>query len=499
MYRVVPSLIARAATVRTRCLELGGLNEYHGGTSAPCSSTLIAAEPSATNVYAIAFGEREGLAPGERLEAYGGQIRLLRALAYGCPRGVTVESAYTGRLSPKELDDITDQLGRLSGDGNRGGSAVSLLGAAGDAYNGAPAPTVKWRCTPTDVGQSAVMQNTAPSDAASCSDEGLRAQIERMRKSDEELVIAEWVAAPSSELQRAGEADSSLSTHALPASSHTVVAKEDTDALLIENGICFSSPGSCGLRCLRGARLNFLSAIERTANGGVWRRKGDLSGSEPRPLAILDVSAIDFTFTQAALQSTLELGMHSGADYNISFVPLNSTAAAKVEPQTASYVQAVMDGPGRAFDRPFEYLPTRHFDVGAYAAYLSLPTDSTATSASNRRRYRGGPARGVVRAGGSDRRQLAIQLSQALATLRRGASMIVSFVPTPSSAAALYNEVESQQRAEVQMEFKIVAEAKACVAEAISRTGRWGFIVDEVLPAVDCAQGSSYCLTVIIE
>ncbi|KAG5479732.1 hypothetical protein LSCM4_05739 [Leishmania orientalis] len=554
MYKVFPPLILRAAKVRAQCLELGSLNSYYMSSAAPSSSTLVAAAPSATNVYTLAFGEREGLAPGERLEVYGNTVRLVRTLAYGCPRGVTPESAFTGRLKDAELAAITEQLDELKRQARRPDAAVRTTqrsDAGGQARGGVTAArggeqlhSSGWMLRVPEATNSRVLQNAVPNDAQACAGTSLAAQLSKLRVSEEEVVVAEWVGdqkrdgepaagspagastwlpqpssagastraeRPTAAASTANETSSSRAGAAsgppkAPLKVGSVAPPAPGGALLIENGVCFRTPDSCGLRALRTARLAFISSIERTANGLAWRQRRQ-TGEEARGLAVLDASAIDFTFAQAALQSTLELGLHTGAGCQISHVPLTDAAAAHVESQTASYIRVVAAGPGRALLRPFDYLATHSIDVGAYTAHLPLPIGPAAeaevgdgessgderSAASRRRRTPSG------RDTKAERHQLAAQLSQALATLRRGACMLVTFVPTCSSVAALYHQMQTQRRAEVLIEQRVVTEAKACIAEAIARTGRWGFITDEVLPAADSAQGSSFSLVVMLE
>ncbi|CBZ26776.1 conserved hypothetical protein [Leishmania mexicana MHOM/GT/2001/U1103] len=542
MYKVFPLLIPRAAKVRAQCLELGSLNEY---CTSP--STLVAAAPSATNVYTLAFGEREGLAPGERLEVYGNTVRLVRTLAYGCPRGVTPESAFTGRLKDSELTAITEQLDLLRRETRRSDTLLHTAqdsDASGQAHRSVttavsedPLRPSEWMLRVPDMTNSHVLRNAVPDDPQACSGRSLAAQLSKLRVSEEEVVVAEWVGKLKGDSQAAAGASSwsprsssaGASTRAEQSAGAAAAAKETNPnsssagatsalpvtplkggvvpppgaggTLLMENGVCFRNPDSCGLRALRTARLAFISSIERTANGLAWRQRRQTC-EEARGLAVLDASAIDFTFAQAALQSTLELGLHTGAGCQISHVPLTDAAAAHVEPQAASYIRVVAAGPGRALPRPFDYLPTHSIDVGAYTAHLPLPVGPAAEegggggegSAASRRASRP-PGRDAR----PNRQQHAVQLSQALATLRRGAFMLVTFVPTCSSVATLYHQMETQRRAEVLIEHKVMTEAKACIAEAIARTGRWGFITDEVLPAADSAQGSSFSLVVMLE
>ncbi|KAG5479349.1 hypothetical protein LSCM1_04607 [Leishmania martiniquensis] len=547
MYKVFPPLILRAAKVRAQCLELGGLNSYYISSAAPSSSTLVAAAPSPTNVYTLAFGEREGLAPGERLEVYGNTVRLVRTLAYGCPRGVTPESAFTGRLKDAELAAITEQLDVLNRQEHRPSATVRTTqrsDASGQAHSGVTAAIGDeqlrpsgWMLRVPETANSRVLQKAVPNDAQACGGASLAAQLRKLRVSEEEVVVAEWVRDPKRDGEPGGGAlagastwlpqpsSAAASTHAEQSTTAASAAHETdrsrtgaaagpakappTDgavpppgaggALLIENGVCFRSADACGLRALRTARLAFISSIERTVNGLAWRQRRQ-RGEEARGLAVLDASAIDFTFAQAALQSTLELGLHTGAGCQISHVPLTDAAAAHVESQSASYIRVVAAEPGRALPRPFDYLRTHSIDVGAYTAHLPLPigpaagTDVEEASTASR-----GGRRPFGRDAGADRHQLAVQLSHALATLRRGACMLVTFVPTCSSVAALYHQMQTQRRAEVLIEQQVVTEAKACIAEAIARTGRWGFITDEVLPAADSAQGSSFSLVVLLE
>ncbi|KAK7200164.1 hypothetical protein NESM_000067100 [Novymonas esmeraldas] len=547
MYRVFPALIPRAAAVRAQCLELGGRTDYNASSSAPSSSTLVAAAPSATNVYTLAFGEREGLAPGERLEVYGNTVRLTRTLAYGCPRGVTAESAYTGRLTGAELAAITEQLEEL-----RRRSRVSRQPAAAV---GVPPRELCLRVP--EVTRSRVLVSAVPEEAAARTGKGLAAQLAQLHSSEEEVVVAEWVDVDEGEgaADRAdGEAawsprpdsttarserlssSSSAATAAAAAAGATASSTpprksgvsppqqqqqpDASGALLLENGVCFGSADACGLRALRTARLAFISSIERTANSHARRPRRHAGEEDARGLAVLDASAIDFTFTQAALQSTLELGLHTsaGAGCHITHVPLTDAAAARLDAQAAGFVRVVAAGPGRALSRPFEHLPAYAVDVGAYTAWLPLPVGAppheTAAEDTRRPPRTGGQTASRLAAAAeavrrrrqvertdvrAERHQLAVQLSQALAMLRRGACMLVTFVPKCSSVAALYHETQTQRRAEVLVEHTVVTEAKACIAEAIARTGRWGCITDEVLPAVDSAQGSSFSLVVMLE
>ncbi|KAL7700967.1 hypothetical protein NQL31_007052 [Lotmaria passim] len=611
MYKVFPSLILRAAMVRARSLELGGVNDYYTSSSAPSSSTLVAAAPSVTNVYVLAFGEREGLAPGERLEVYGSSVRLIRTLAYGCPRGVTPESAFTGRLAAADLGEITEQLDALHPCGTDMRKLITLQLQRRTSSSSPPSSAPCSRAAPTTpengdsgarraaatqvrerthswtlrlppIKNSRVLRDRLPSDAASLGNAQLTAQLERMRRSPEEVVVAEWVSRaseiekehkhessnrqPQQQQQQAamrnnGELSNTVELtdeDGIPLSAQSAntgsaddtkknstgpAGKEDGeedgaggDALLMENGVCFRSADSCGLRALRTARLAFISSIERTANG-LARRQRRLSGEELRALEVLDVNAIDFTFAHAALQSTLELGLHVGEACRITHVPLTDAAAQKVETQTASYIRVVAarTDAGRALPRPFDFLPTHSFDVGAYTAYLPLPlgpltaaeaagscasldTEEMSASASRsnssttnksknthskqqqqQQKQRCRAAESGIGGTRLDRQQLAMQLSQAMATLRRGACMLVTFVPTPNTVAALYHEMETQHHAEVLIEHRMVSNSKACIAEAISRTGRWGYITDEVLPAADSPQGSSFSLMVILE
>ncbi|KAG5505667.1 hypothetical protein JKF63_05002 [Porcisia hertigi] len=519
MHRVFPSLIPRAARVRAQCLELGGLNDYYTNSAPPSSSTLVAAVPSATNVYTLAFGEREGLAPGERLEVYGNTVRLVRTLAYGCPRGLTPESVFTGRLKDAELASITEQLNVLKRQTRRCDTIVratqhsngidcghSNVASAADEE---PPCISDWMLRVPSVTNSRVLQNRVPGDAEACTDRALATQLRKLRASEEEVIVAEWVGKPKekSEPTAGAAAKGDATPGSLGAGASSVSPPGTSGTLLIENGVCFRDPDSCGLRTLRTARLAFISSIEHTANGLAGRQRSQV-GEEARSLAVLDATAIDFTFAQAALQCTLELGLHTGADCQISHVPLTDAAAARVEPQAASYIRVVASGPGRALPRPFDYLPTNSIDVGAYTAHLPLPvgpatgqdTGEGGDSARGNKSLASRRGRKLLgRDARADRRSIALQLAHALATLRRGACMLVTFVPTYTSMAALHYQTGTQRRAEVVIERSLMAEAKACIAEAISRTGRWGFITDEVLPAADSAQGSSFSLVVMLE
>lgn len=277
----------------------------------------------------------------------------------------------------------------------------------------------------------------------------------------------------------------------------------------MENGVCFSSPESAGLRVLRAARLAFIYSIESTANGVVERQRRQQRSEEHRPLAILDVSELDFTFSQAAVQSTVELGLHGESQCHMTFVPLTDAAAQAALNPLASFVRQAVEVPGKALRDPFELVPLRYFDVGAYTAYLDLTTalpTSSATSTPHTRRndsVSGISARAALALRGGLRRphDPAAPLARALGTMRKGAAMLVTFMPTPDSRAAVYKELQRQHhpRAEVEMETRAVDAAKMVIAEAISRTGRWSSITDEVLPSVDCPQGSALSLTVVME
>ncbi|CAJ1024603.1 hypothetical protein Q4I32_003626 [Leishmania shawi] len=552
MYRVFPILILRAAKVRAQYLQLDSLNDSYTSSAAPSSSTLVAAAPSATNVYTLAFGEREGLAPGERLEVYGNTVRLVRTLAYGCPRGVTPESAFTGRLKDAELAAITEQLDVLRWQTRKSDATVHTgqsVYASGPAHSGMTKSVgeeslhpSEWIVRVPEATHSRVLQNAVPNETQTCAGRSLAAQLSKLRASEEEVVVAEWVgkskgdweattgisAGASAWSPRPSSAEASTRAEqsaaektnpngssagglsilpTTPLKSGAALPPGAGGILLMENGVCFRDPGSCGLRALRTARLAFISSIEHTAND-LARRQRRQTCEEARGLAVLDANAIDFTFAQAALQSTLELGLHTGAGCQISHVPLTDAAAAHVEPQAASYIRVVAAGPGRRLPKPFGYLPTHSIDVGAYTAHLPLPVEPAAGESMGKEEDSGGGARPAASRRGckspgrdtrTDRHQLALQLSQALATLRRGACMLVTFVPTCSSIAALYHRIEAQRRAELLIEHQVVMEAKACIAEAIARTGRWGFITDEVLPAADSPQGSSFSLIVMLE
>lgn len=483
--KVHPGLIPRAAVVRLRTLDLGGLNDYYLVSSAESSSTLVASAPETTNAYVLAYGAQEGLAPGERLEAYGSAVRLVRTMAYGCPRGVSAASLEHGAIAAADLAAITRELDQVWAiyaefDSHSGGTPPM-------AGKGSPVEERMWEvvykagqagqpsCTggggggvTPPVDSNGVTTTTTTASASEPSAKELRAMEEKLRRSNREVVVAEWrrrAAPPPLIKPTNGETDGDL---------------------LVENGVCFSTPEQAGLRALRAARLAFMSMIERTANG-VREAQQHRVSDEQRPIAVLDVSGIDFSFSHAAVQSTVELSLHE-SQCRLNFIPLNRAAAMRVEGSMASYVRQVVAAPGVPHADPFALLRHNYFDVGAYTCHLDLPASATTTSDG------GGGRRSTSRA----TFDASLQLARALGMMRKGSPMLVSFVPTPRSTAAIHAEVSQGRRPEVAMEATTVAEAKACIAAAISRSGRWGYIMDEVLPMVDCPQGSAISLVVTV-
>lgn len=507
--KIAPQLIPRAVLVRLRSLDLGGINDYYASSAAESSSTLVASAPQSNNTYIIAYGDKEGLAPGERLEMYGRSVRLVRTMAYGCPRGVTPESILYGAIGSENVKEITRQLDRMAaiyheldlhGTRRTGGSAKADPTRKKGAVESSVAEEQMWwtvvrqagpeplarDAKATAVARDAVpgKQDTGgeladPPPVPPLSPQELQRRLRQLRRSNREVVAAEWRRVPSEP------------------SLITPMNGEAEDDLLVENGVCFSRPEQAGLRVLRAARLAFMSMIERKAN---WLREAQMRkrgvNEEPQPLAVLDVSGIDFSFSHAAVQSTVELGLHDEAQCYISFIPLNNAAAQRAEGAMAAFVRQAVRAPGVAHDDPFALVSVRSFDVAAYTAYLDLPPPP---DKAQQEQQSGNP-------NGADGRRVSsrqtykasLQLARALSALRSGCSMLVSFVPTPRSVAAMHAAVCHSRRAEVAMEGSTVAEAKACVAAAISRSGRWGYITDEVLPMVDCPQGSGVSLVVTV-
>lgn len=434
------SRLVRAALVRQRTLELWESRDY----SAEGSSTLAVASPMVTNMFILAYGESEGLAAGERLEVCGRSAQLIRTAAYGCPRG-----HENVRSAPREvLNDITTQLNVIGGvSGDMEGGALAGSRKIGGDTSASGTERVLWRLVGDGRPKAGV-------------DDSAVAAARRLANSNDEFVVGEWVCQDgSSELP-----------------------------LLVENGVCYAAAQQAGLRVLRAARLTYVSAMEwvATALRDAHRCRGAASTdrTESRPLALLDVSALDFSFSHAAVQATVELGLQDAAQCQLTYVPLSHSAAESVESNLGTFVHLVVERPGRALRDPLGMLPLRHFDVGAFTVYLDLlPL----------------PGKRALSTSLGHRKRAVQQLAKTLSLMRKGSPTLVTIVPTPVTAAALHRAVQHTSRAEVAMEESTVATAKSLLGEAIARTGRCGYIADEVLPPVDCPQGSAVSLMVTMD
>lgn len=462
---------------------------------------------------------------------------------------------------------------------------------------------------------------SAMCDGDVCAAKEVKAEGEEERYRDEsargDVIVAEWRKMKRVRVPPTPHGDARRHTisrrHTSSSSSSsalTTVRCTETNDLVVENGVCFLNARQVGLCVLRMARLGFLGRVEASAKDVMEIPRSAHGGEEHRSLNIVDVSELDFSFSQTALQCLQHMSLQLREHFSLSFVPLTDAAARRATLDTRSRARCVMRADGCAHDSPFDLLPSYHFDVGAYTAYMDVPlppqtrtekeesrttsraftaqtqtqtqseseSESTMQSTPNadqglfyrfdhthasrgpgsyravndtsrhvsahtqhgasyaraNHRMGGGAAAAaaasvdeedgsVMRHNGStgDRRRASPhrpaataswlprhrehadsagvnQLARALSLMRRGATMLVTFVPTPESSAALHAALCGQRHAEVTREAQLIREAKRCVAEAIARTGRWSFITDEVLPAVDAPQGSAISMMIVM-
>ncbi|EPY24499.1 hypothetical protein AGDE_12316 [Angomonas deanei] len=474
--KINPTLLERAALIRFGVHRRTGINSYYPGYSTPTSASLMSAAET-TNTFVLAYGEKEGLGPGERLEIYGDRMRLVKTLAFGYYRGAPTRShLLEGCMEKKDLDEITREINRIKLTNQMVLEEEKVLGHDDEGKQSA------WQLV-------SYRKPSRQEEEEPLSDSELNQILKKVYTCNDNVVVAEWsLVKPNTALQ----------------TIRKEAAREDDDdeeeedsTLIVENGICFGSPECCGIRELRCARLTFIAFVVRTVNYLHFQQRRRTSDEPARPFMVLDVSELDFSFCQATLQSTVDLGLRGESQCHISYVPLTDEAARTADDRVASFARMIVEQPGKALQSPLAGLPLNYFDLGSFTVFIDLPSPSGKFVSTKRR---GPNSLDPAHRHNYDRHaECAEKLARALASLRRGACMLVTFVPTPASIAAVYREAMNERRAEVIMEYTTVNEAKTCVTRAIAQIGRWGYVIDEVLPSVDCPQGSALSLMVTLD
>ncbi|RNF16099.1 uncharacterized protein Tco025E_05295 [Trypanosoma conorhini] len=242
--------------------------------------------------------------------------------------------------------------------------------------------------------------------------------------------------------------------------------QQQTAVPLMEGGVVFESPRAAGPRVLRAARQTFAQLLAREMRG---RPSSPASSPAPaaaaaaaagaaQPIAILDVSDADCAFSRVAVHVCVEGGLELERDFHVSYVPLSEAAAAapgEKEANVTSLLRLVARPQHRPEKEPLRALPSCHFVLGCYTVHGGRPREAKAS--------------------------LGLELAHVISKLHRGGTLLVNLLeaqppPPPQRAQAGGREDVALLR----------REAKAVVAEALSRSRRWGVISDEVLPAADC-------------
>ncbi|ORC89362.1 uncharacterized protein TM35_000121370 [Trypanosoma theileri] len=274
--------------------------------------------------------------------------------------------------------------------------------------------------------------------------------------------------------------------------------EKEKDYLLMENGIVFPTPESTGLRVLRVARQAFAHSLitqlqsqqqkqqqqeEQELHPEHQKILQELQEVQPKlcsnainnnnndPLAILDVSEFDCTFSRVATQIAVERGLEPEQQFHVSYVPLTNSAAATatVDTTIASLLRLVAHPQRGALSDPLHALQSRYFTLGSY----------TVNWGSGRRRNRRSGSKTYM----EKKEPIGVQLANVMSKMHRGSTLIVNLV------GEKYQEEEEGQQGQQQQEEELQQlrqEAKALISEALSRGSRWGVIIDEVLPACDC-------------
>ncbi|KAF8304656.1 hypothetical protein TcBrA4_0047520 [Trypanosoma cruzi] len=235
--------------------------------------------------------------------------------------------------------------------------------------------------------------------------------------------------------------------------THQQQQQQQTATPLMENGVVFASPRAAGFRALRAARQTFAHLFLREM------KERQSSSAAAEPIAVLDVSEADCAFSRVAVHVGVEGGLELERDFHVSYVPLSEVAAAAPEEKDAnitSLLRLVAHPGGRLEKEPLRALQSRYFVLGCYTAH------------SGRQRRAKGESVGI-------------ELAHVISKLHRGSTLLVNLFGGPQ---------QQQQEQEVVGERKEISllkrEVTAMVTEALSRSGRWGVISDEVLPASDC-------------
>ncbi|KAH9597791.1 hypothetical protein LSM04_009442 [Trypanosoma melophagium] len=270
--------------------------------------------------------------------------------------------------------------------------------------------------------------------------------------------------------------------------------KEDKENghLIMENGVVFPTPETTGLRVLRAAREAFshllISQLQSLQQEQQRKQEEEELQQEHRkilqeiqdlqpklgqnpittkndPLAIIDVSELDCTFSRVATQIAVEYGLEPEQQFHVSYVPLTDSAAAAATADTniASLLRLVAHPHRGVLSEPLQSLQSRYFMLGCY----------TVNWGSGRRRKR----RGGDKTYTDKKEPTGVQLANVISKMHSGSTLIVSLV------GEQYQHEQEQQEEELQ---QLRQEAKALITEALSRGSRCGVIIDEVLPASDC-------------
>ncbi|EKF30577.1 hypothetical protein MOQ_005613 [Trypanosoma cruzi marinkellei] len=223
---------------------------------------------------------------------------------------------------------------------------------------------------------------------------------------------------------------------------------------LMENGVVFESPRAAGLRALRAARQTFAHLFLREM------KERQSSNAAAEPIALLDVSEADCAFSRVAVHVGVEGGLELERDFHVSYVPLSEVAATAPEENDAnitSLLRLVAHPDGRLEKEPLRALQSRYFVLGCYTAHSGRP-----------RRVKGEP--------------IGLELAHVISKLHRGSTLLVNLLGGPQ-----HQQEQGQEMVGDRKDISLLQrEVKAVVTEALSRSGRWGVIIDEVLPAADC-------------
>ncbi|CBH15165.1 hypothetical protein, conserved [Trypanosoma brucei gambiense DAL972] len=221
--------------------------------------------------------------------------------------------------------------------------------------------------------------------------------------------------------------------------------KNEEPPPLMENGIVFPSPRFAGLRVLRAARHSFALLLENELR----ERTGESEVGKVGPLAVLDVSELDCTFSRVAVQMAVERGLVLEQHMHVNFVPLTPAATATADETVRSFLRLVAHPTRGAHLDPLRPLQARCFKLGC-CTFCSKGRGSAANEGSKK-----------------DEASLVSRLAGVISKIHSNGTLLVNLVGDG------INHEELRQGAEMHL------------VEALLRADRCGMVIDEVLPAAD--------------